>query len=372
MQNPHFLDLKLKQLQEQNRLRSLPIHKPNDIDFASNDYLGVVKNKLFHFSSSEYFAEGSTGSRLISGTHPITLTTEQLIAQTHGAEAALLFNSGYDANLGLFSCIAEKGDTIIYDEYIHASIRDGIRLSFAYSFFFQHNNLYALEKRLQQAQGKVFVAIESVYSMDGDMPDLITIVALCKKYNAYLIVDEAHAFGVIGTQGEGLVAHLGLAADCFARIYTYGKALGLHGATIVGSTQLIQYLINAARSFIYTTALPPAQVFLIQQAYEQLPLLTKQKEHLQTLITFFQQQECAFDLLKSRTPIQGIKIPNNRKKLLHLCQQLQEKGFFVLPIRYPTVAEHEERIRICLHSFNTQQQIKDLFTTLKMIEHTVS
>ena len=214
---------------------------------------------------------GSGGSRLLAGNYPLIEKLEKSIASFHDAEAGLIFNSGYDANIGLLSCIALKEDTILYDQLIHASLRDGIRLGYAQSFSFEHNNPASLELRLKQAAGTVYVVTESLFSMDGDLAPLQEMAALCEQYNAKLIVDEAHATGIVGEHGEGLVQHLQLQSKCFARIHTFGKALGVHGAIVLGSSFLRSYLINFSRPFIYTTALPPCTVQHIAEAYKLFP-----------------------------------------------------------------------------------------------------
>lgn len=210
------------------------------------------------------------GSRLLSGNTAFAEELEKYIAQYHHAEAALLFNSGYNANLGLFSALGRKGDTILYDELIHASVHDGMRLSKAECKPFAHNNTVQLKQLLKETTAPVFVAVKSVYSMDGDFAPLKEIGALCKKYNASLIVDEAHATGIFGEKGKGLVTELGLENEVFARLITYGKAMGCHGAAVVGSTLLKNYLTNFARSFIYTTAAPLTNLYAIKSAYDLL------------------------------------------------------------------------------------------------------
>ena len=244
-----FLDKKLNERKENNAFRQLRL-PDNKIDFCSNDYLGIVKNNLINQTS--FLKHGSTGSRLLAGNYLLIEKTEKILADFHNAEAGLIFNSGYDSNIGLLSCVPQRGDTIIYDYLSHASLRDGIRLSFAKAFSFLHNDLEDLEKKLKAAVGNIFVVTESVFSMDGDFAPLIKISLLCEKYNASLIIDEAHATGVVGEKGEGLVQHLNLQTKCFARIHTFGKAVGAHGAIILGSKKLKDYLINFfARIYLY-------------------------------------------------------------------------------------------------------------------------
>ncbi|HTB51286.1 MAG TPA: pyridoxal phosphate-dependent aminotransferase family protein [Ferruginibacter sp.] len=335
-------------------LRSLVSYN-DKIDFSSNDYLGFAK--LPQLKSSSELPSGATGSRLITGNPAIAEETEKLIANFHSTKAALIFNSGYCANVGLFSCIAQKGDTIITDEFIHASIIDGARLSNANRHKFKHNDIADLEKKLLQAQGKKIVAVESIYSMDGDEAPLKDIVALCKKYNAILIVDEAHAVGIFGEKGEGLVCTYHLQKDVYACIYTFGKALGLHGAVITGSETLRDYLINHARSFIYTTALPPHTYVQIQQAYQLLPTANRK-----ALFALIDQYTTAIKKIKnisfieSHSAIQTIIIGENNKAKA-LANHLTGKGFFAKAILSPTVPAGTERLRICLHAFNTKEQI---------------
>ena len=216
---------------------------------------------------------GSTGSRLITGNHGLHEELESELAEFFGTPEALLFNSGYDANLGLFSCVPQHGDVILFDEFCHASIRDGIKLSNSKSFSFKHNNLEDLQKKYNNTSkhnGNTFLVAESIYSMDGDQAPLLELAEFCQKNKIYLIVDEAHATGVIGGSGRGLVNELGLGDSVFARIHTFGKAMGCHGAVILGSKELRNYLINFAKSFIYTTAMPIHNVLTIQFALKEL------------------------------------------------------------------------------------------------------
>lgn len=341
------------------------------VDFSSNDYLGLSRDPILYGIIAEAFhiqsgvsQLGSTGSRLISGHNKLFEETEAYLAQLHSAEASLLFNSGYVANLAVFSSLPQKGDTILYDELSHASIKDGIRLSFADRFSFLHNDLANLENKLQATRGQVYVAVEAVYSMDGDFAPLRELSLLCNKYHAVLIVDEAHSTGLFGENGSGLVCELGLEHSIPIRIHTFGKAMGVHGAAIVGSEILIQYLINFARPFIYTTAMPPHSVVAIRKSYEYLT----QKKHLQLeikeVITFFNRQSEALEgKIDSTSGIQAIVVPGEsaaRQKALYL----QQRGFDVRPILSPTVKLGSERLRICLHTYNTQEEIAGLIAAL--------
>jgi 8-amino-7-oxononanoate synthase len=347
------------------------------IDFSSNDYLGFALSDRFRQIIASFgaaaLAPGSTGSRLLRGNSLFAETLEESIAAFHHAQAGLIFNSGYDANLGLFSSIASRGDTIIYDSLIHASIRDGVRLSGARAFNFSHNNTSQLNERLKAADGKgqVFVAVESVYSMDGDEAPLREIAALCKLYGANLVVDEAHATGVKGAMGQGLVYEAGLCDDVFARVHTFGKALGCHGAIVLGSRVLRDWLINYSRSFIYTTALPPASLAAISSAYQLIQENPAVISDLANRILQFRKDASCFGvvgLLPSFSPIQCVLIPGN-KEVREVAGALQKAGLDVRPILSPTVQSGKERLRICIHAFNSPAEINGLASHLGKLKY---
>lgn len=360
--NDNFLDKKLQERRDQNGFRMLRI-PDGKVDFCSNDYLGmarIVSDKLLH----NFYPHGSTGSRLLAGNYAFIEETEKYIAAFHKSETGLMYNSGYDANLGVLSCIPQRGDTILYDYLSHASIRDGIRLSFAQSFSFLHNDCIDLEKKLSTALGNIFVVTEAVFSMDGDKAPLTEMAALCEKYGAHLMVDEAHATGVVGNQGEGLVQHLGLEKKCFVRIHTFGKAVGAHGAIVMGSEKLRQYLINFSRSFTFTTALPASSVSAVKKAYEIFPTMQSERTHLSALIHQFKKAKCRFHVQESDTPIQVVIIPGNNE-VKKIATLLQENNLDVRPILYPSVPKGGERLRIVIHAFNTEQEMEQLCRLLE-------
>jgi len=366
-----FLSNRLQKRKVDGLLRQLSVTDPSAIDFASNDYLGFAKLKEL-WEPETHDKYGSTGSRLLTGNDTITEETEAEIANFHQAEAGLIYNSGFDANTGLFSCIAAKDDTIIYDEYCHASIRDGGRLSLAKHYSFRHNDLEHLESKLKRAEGNnIFVAIESVYSMDGDTADLRGIAALTGKYkNVHIILDEAHATGVFGDQGQGLVQHLGLENKFFARVHTFGKALGCQGAIVLGSHLLRDYLINFSRPFIYTTALPLPNILAIKRAYH---LLQNQDSNIQLLkdrIQYFNKKSTTSgiqNILSNQSAIQVMIIPGNENARA-AAKHLQSKHFDVRPVLSPTVPIGKERLRICIHSYNTEAEIDGLIEELMSIK----
>ncbi|MEO8719651.1 MAG: pyridoxal phosphate-dependent aminotransferase family protein [Ginsengibacter sp.] len=360
-----FLNKKIQDRIDANALRSLKIMNCKT-DFCSNDYLGVTKNKLIESFITSRLSHGSTGSRLLSGNYELIEETEKLIADFHHAESGLIFNSGYDANTGLLSSVPQKNDTIIYDHLSHASLRDGIRLSYAASFSFLHNNLEDLEKKLavsKKTSQNIFVVTESVFSMDGDYAPLDKIVDLCERFNACLIVDEAHATGVVGENGAGFVQKLHLENKCFARVHTFGKACGAHGAIVLGSVKLKKYLINFCRPFIYTTALPPSVVQGIFVSYKIFPGLHTERHHIQQLIHVFKNVKLKYQILPSDTPIQIVIIPGN-EKVKKIADSLQENNFDIRPILYPTVPKGQERLRIVLHAFNTDEDLQGVLKIL--------
>ncbi|MDB5016803.1 MAG: pyridoxal phosphate-dependent aminotransferase family protein [Mucilaginibacter sp.] len=341
------------------------------VDFCSNDYLGFARSALLKSKIDEELKgetsalNGATGSRLLSGNSVYIQNLEKKIAGIHNCAAGLIFNSGYDANLGLFSSLPQRGDTIITDELIHASIIDGARLSYANRFIFKHNDLNSLEEKLKHAKGNIYVAIESVYSMDGDTPPIVDILDLTEKYNANLIVDEAHA---VGLYKFGLIDEV-LKDRVVARIVTFGKALGGHGAIILGSNLLIDYLVNFARSFIYTTALPFHQLAAIKMAYELLNSSSDEIAALKNNIHLFKQkinQGAIYKLIASDSAIQCL-ILNSNDKAKEVAAYLQSCGLDVRPILSPTVPLGSERIRICLHAFNTENEIILLTDTLNKL-----
>lgn len=368
-----LLQDKLNERSAAGNLRQLSTDS-QPVDFFSNDYLGLATtgllNELIATTYNKAGGTGSTGSRLLSGNSTGAQELEATIAAFHRAEAALLFNSGYDANLGLVSALGQKHTTILYDELCHASIIDGIRLALTprkYKFF--HNDIADLSEKLQRhsGEGPVIVITESVFSMDGDTAHLELIAALCAAYNAQLIVDEAHATGVFGKQGEGLVCALGLEDKVFARVHTYGKAMGCHGGAVVGSKLLQQYLVNFARPFIYTTALPQHSIQAINCAYNYLSSPAYDPAQLHDLIAFFRQkaeEKGITGFIDSRSPIQAIVTGSNASATA-MAARAQAAGLQVKAILSPTVPQGKERLRICLHSYNTEEQVERLVGVLQ-------
>ena len=376
---PEFPKKKKKKLdkrKENASLRSLPVFKENRVDFASNDYLGYSKSEELFQIVHQFLLDrnctqnGATGSRLLTGNHSLYQEAEDFIANFHSSESALIFNSGYDANVGFFGSIPQRGDIILFDEYCHASIRDGIQLSNAKSYKFIHNDLEDLEALLEKyssSHSLIYIVTESVFSMDGDSPDLEEMVRISEKFTAHFVLDEAHALGVFGNKGEGLVQHLNLQEKVFARIMTFGKGLGCHGAAILGASLLKEYLVNFARSFIYTTGLSPHSVACILKAYELLEQEQFALKNLRENIAHFNQEKQLLGLkplfVRNKSAIQSAIIPGN-EKVKDIALNLQEKGFDVKAILSPTVPEGQERLRFCLHSYNTKEEISQVLQVL--------
>ena len=369
------LNESLEQLKSKSALRSLKLTEGLS-DFCSNDYLGLAVSAELSERVAQAFSTlkraGSGGSRLLSGNHSLMEELESLLCNFHQSEAALLFNSGYDANLSIFGSLPRRGDLVLYDSLVHASIHDGMRMGKAELLAFRHNDTNDLKSLLESnkhRQGQIFVAVESLYSMDGDLAPLSEIAEICQHFAAALIVDEAHATGVFGHNGVGRVQELGLQNKVFARLHTFGKAIGGHGAAILGSKTLREYLINFARPLIFSTAMSLHDALHAKEAY----LLLSEKgellrSELHKKIQFYRSETVKikekYTVLDSISPIQGVIIPGN-ESVMKMAQKLQEHALDVRPIRYPSVAAGTERLRICLHNYNSEEEIRELISLLE-------
>lgn len=369
---PQYIQSKLQQRQSENNFRSLTL-KQGLVDFTSNDYLGLSRNAELHKTVLEEVKNlplGSTGSRLLSGNSQYVQDLETYLAQLHQSEDALLFNSGFDANYGLLSTLPYRGHTIVYDELVHASMHDGIKASKATGIPFKHDNVSDLEVKLQQAEGLKYVVVESLYSMDGDYSPLKEIAALCEKYNAALIVDEAHATGILGSHGTGRILSEGLQSQCLVRIHTFGKAIGGNGAVVLCSSELKSFLVNYCRPFIFSTALPFYNLAHIKCAYQwlQTPQAAAATEKLFALIKLFRSRltNTHVELLPGETPVQSVVVTGN-DEVRKFATAIQQAGFDVRPILSPTVPRGRERIRICIHSFNSEAEVVKLAETINKL-----
>lgn len=365
------LKTELNKRKEDNLFRELK-NVTNLVDFCSNDYLGLARSdELFRRITQRHEdfdrRNGATGSRLLSGNSPFVEEVESKLASLFKSEAALILNSGYTANLAIFSALAHRSDTILYDELSHASIKDGSRLSLAKKFSFRHNDLDDLEMKLKKASGNIYVAVESIYSMDGDECPLSDIIQLATKYGAFVVLDEAHSTGIRGPNGSGIATSLLSVSEIPVRLYTFGKGMGVHGACVAGSKSLIDYLINFARPFIYTTAMAPHSIAAIDSAFDYL----KENIYLQSVLakninTFLE----GMGQLPNRTPstsaIQTLIVPGNHN-VREAALTLQKQGFDVRPIVSPTVSAGTERLRICIHTYNSSDEIGKLTAELRKL-----
>jgi 8-amino-7-oxononanoate synthase len=341
------------------------------IDFCSNDYLGLSRSAWVRQRAdllSKNLQIGSTGSRLLTGQNQLFIEIEDYLATTYQAEAALLFNSGFDANTGLLSTVIRPGDVVLFDEAVHASIHQGIDLSGAEKYAFRHNDITHLEELLinNESNGVVWIVAESYYSMDGDQAPLQQLEKLSRQYNAHLIIDEAHALGCFGKDGRGLCMEDEIRKSIFARVITFGKGMGYHGAAVLCSQMVKEYLINFCKPFIYTTALPPHSLSMIQAAHEFTARFHQARHQLQLNIRLFMELMGDQPALKGTGPVFAWMVPGEaavRKK----AADLQALGVDIRPIVAPTVPAGTERLRISMHSFNSKEDIRLLTDKLKEV-----
>ncbi len=346
-----FLQKRLERQRERGMIRSLKVTE-GLIDLTSNDYFGFAKQEDRIALENH---SGATGSRLLTGNSTQYEELEEEIGKFHRGENSLIFNSGYCANVGLISSLGIDGTTFLYDLEIHASMIDGMGLTGGKRLPFRHNDLDSLEKRLKRVSPPVFVLVESIYSMSGDVAPLKEIAPLCSKYGAALIVDEAHATGIRGKNGEGLVAEWGLESQVFARVHTFSKALGAHGACVIGSSLLKKYLVNFARSLIYTTALPSSALGAIRSKYERLKKEAPIHQSRLRELNLYLSRKLGLELRES--PIHPLFVS---EKIHPLSEKLRKIGLDVRPIVPPTVPRGRECLRIVLHSFNQEEEIDRL------------
>ena len=339
-------------------------------DFCSNDYLGLSTNPHLLAVIEEEYAKtsqaiGSGGSRLLAGDNSYFHSLEDYLAFYHKGESCLLFNSGFVANLAVFATIPQRGDVVFYDELIHACVKDGLRLGLAKHFSFRHNDLAHLEEKIKTSTGnQIFIALESVYSMDGDECLLNQFVVLAERYGAKIILDEAHTTGVCGEKGEGFAVQQNLSDQVFIRIHTFGKAIGAHGACVIASQLVKDYLINFSRQFIYTTSAPLHSLIAVKCAYEFLEQNTALITDLNSNIQLF--KDLSNLETGSNSAIQPVLIAGNTF-VKAVANTLQEHEFDVRPVLSPTVAIGAERLRICIHQNNTALEIKQLVSLLHIL-----
>ncbi len=348
------------------------------INFSSNDYLGLATEPALRDAAKaaiDQYGVGSGASRLVCGTLSPHVRLEEKLAEFKRTEAALVFSSGYAAALGTLGALCRKDDVIILDKLAHACLIDGARLSGAHLRVFPHNHMGKLESHLQWAgenfpEARVVVVTESVFSMDGDWASLCEIVELKRRYGALLLLDEAHAVGVIGLQGRGLAHQLNLNAMVDIHMGTLSKALGVSGGYVCGGRRLIELLVNRARSFIYSTAPSPAVAAAGCAAVEWMlsPAGEKRRQQLRQNLAQFAAEMPA--LFSAGRKVQSAIVPviiGKAEAALEAAQVLADKGYLVPAIRYPTVARDAARLRVTLSARHTPKQIAGLCAVLRNI-----
>ncbi len=350
------------------------------INFSSNDYLGfanhpAIKQAVIEALQADEISYGSGAAHLVTGHHLQHHILEDELADWLGVERALLFSTGYMANLAVQQTLMHKGDTILADKLNHASLIDGAQLSGATLKRYPHLDMPALERRLQLEQAssnQVMIVTDGVFSMDGDIAPLETIQKLAKQYDAWLFVDDAHGIGTLGKTGQGCFEHLGLKPDNNTVIVgTLGKAFGTSGAFVAGSQTLIEALIQFARPYIYTTAMPQANAVAIRQALKLVQNAQAPRETLQRNIAFFKQkaETIGLKLWPSDTAIQPVMLGSS-ETAIQWSEHLKQKGFWVTAIRPPTVPQNQSRLRITLTADHTLEHIEKLIDALAtLVDH---
>jgi 8-amino-7-oxononanoate synthase len=359
-----------RQIHASPQTPTLRINGQSYLAFCSNDYLGLANHprlKMALQQGLEQYGVGSGASHLITGHTLAHHRLEKELAAYTGRERALLFSTGYMANLGIVTTLVGHHDAIFVDKLNHASLLDAALLSRAKMYRYPHNDMQILERLLakSKAQHKLILT-DGVFSMDGDIAKLPQIIQLAKTYSAWVMVDDAHGLGVLGQTGRGTLEKYGLGGeDVPILMGTLGKAFGVFGAFVAGSELLIESLIQAARSYIYTTALPPALAEAVRESLKIVQPEIWRREHLHELITYFRQecQKMSIPLMESATPIQPI-ILGNSEKALAMSAALYERGIIVTAIRPPTVPQGTARLRITLSALHDKNQINKLITVL--------
>jgi 8-amino-7-oxononanoate synthase len=380
------IEQELDALRAQSNLRTLPLLKHDGrmvvadgkrmLNLSSNDYLGLasdlrLRTAFLHTLTPDTFIPSSSSSRLLTGNFPVYGELEALLAQLFGAEAALLFNSGYHANTGILPAVADAQTLILADKLVHASMIDGIRLSAARCIRYRHNDMKQLERLLQEYHNRyrqIIVVTESVFSMDGDEADLPTLVGLKHTYNnVWLYVDEAHAFGVRGKNGLGCAEEHDCICDIDFLVGTFGKAAASTGAYLVCKHVIKAYLVNRMRTLIFTTALPPVNIAWTRFVVAQLPGMSQRRAHLTHISRLLREAvgQAGYGCPGSSHIVPMIVGASNRT--LQQAAQLQQQGFYVSAVRPPTVPEGTSRIRFSLTAAVTTEEVEQLIRCLPRV-----
>lgn len=366
---PDRISVRISEIEAKGLKRKLA--PPRGIDFSSNDYLALAKDERLKNAMIEGVRRegvGSTGSRLLRGERDNFAEVERRFAAWKNTERALYFNSGYQANIGVLQAFLEDADVVFSDEFNHASLIDGIRLARARKIIFRHSDVENLEKILRETEcaGQKFLVTESLFSMDGDIAPIDRYAAICRETGANLIVDEAHAVGVYGKRGSGLIEEFGLENQVFLSINTAGKALGVSGAFVAGNDSAIEYLIQKARSFIFSTANVPAVADALKAAIEIAENEFERRERLLHLSRFLREKlnENGIFVPADNSQIVPV-IVGESEKAVKIAGNLQAKNFDVRAIRPPTVPENTSRLRVSLNTNLTEEILESFVSALK-------
>jgi 8-amino-7-oxononanoate synthase len=343
------------------------------LSFCSNDYLGLANHPALIAAvkgAVEAAGVGSGASHLITGHHRLHYELEQALAQFVGLPRALLFSTGYMANLGIVSALVGRGDMVFADRLNHASLNDAVTLSRAELKRYPHNDMAALERLLVASKAKrKLVLADAVFSMDGDIAPVSEMLALCEKYDAWLVLDDAHGFGVLGAGGRGVLEHFGLRHPRIIYMATLGKAAGVAGAFVAGEAPLIETLLQNARTYVYTTATPPLLAAALLASLEIIGAERWRRDQLQRLIAALHDglRLQRWQLAASQTPIQPLIIGSN-DEAVRASERLLERGFLVPAIRPPTVPKGTARLRISLSAAHTDEDVARLMDAINAIE----
>ena len=349
------------------------LQSPRGIDLSSNDYLGLANDERIKSAMIKAVARegvGSTGSRLLRGERDCFAAVEKQFADWKKTSRALYFNSGYQANIGVLTAFLEDGDVVFSDEFNHASLIDAMRLSKAKRVIFRHCDFQEIEKLLRETKtsGQKFLVTESLFSMDGTIAPLEKYAEICAETNTNLVVDEAHAVGVFGASGSGLIESFGIDGEVFLSINPAGKALGAAGAFVAGDDWAIDYLIQRARPFIFSTAAPPAIADALQASIEIVRDEKERREKLLNLSAFFRRllSENGIKVADENSQIVPVIIGESRRAVI-IAEHLQANGFDVRAVRPPTVPENTARLRVSLNANLSEDILREFVNHLTTV-----
>lgn len=365
--------LRHRRIVESAQGASIRVDGQEYLSFCSNDYLGLANHPALieaACAGAAQYGVGSGASHLITGHTKVHHQLEQALAKLVGLPDALLFSTGYMANMGIVSALVGRNDVVFVDKLNHASLNDAVLVSRASMQRYPHLDMNRLETMLAASKhGRKLVITDAVFSMDGDMAPLPELVRLCEQYDAWLMLDDAHGFGVLGEEGQGILAHFAIKSSRIIYMATLGKAAGVFGAFAAGSPELIQTLIQRARTYIYTTAMPPMLANALLASVELIRQESWRRQHLQALIQFCKKNLnlARWQLMPSDTPIQPVLIGSNQETLA-VSEALRQRGILVPAIRPPTVPKGEARLRVSFSAAHSIDDARKLVSALHELE----